>query len=165
MSWLGGHRPQRGGQLGQVPDIREVGGRKLAPGDPVADCPPVGSPVKERGPRNPAQGRVEALTDGNNLCPAARFMLAAHIFGGAPPIDAQRTADSQPGPGEPETLPGNLSKDLGLPRQLVVVKLGWLQDHITGDPGCALPAAQRDRAGAGDAEGGEDIRRWLTRHR
>lgn len=33
------------------------------------------------------------------------------------------------------------SKDLGLPRQLVLVKLGRLQDHITGDPGRALPAA------------------------
>jgi hypothetical protein len=68
-------------------------------------------------------------------------MVAAHILGGAPPIDGQRTADSQPGPGEPETHQGNLSKDLGLPRQLVLVKLGRLQDHITGDPGCALPAA------------------------
>jgi hypothetical protein len=55
----------------------------------------------------------------------------------------------------------DLRADPGLPIPLGLIDIGWLQDHVTGYPGPACPAAQRDRAGPGRAERGEHpLRRW-----
>jgi hypothetical protein len=161
----GGDGAQREDQLGQVPDVGELAGGYLAPGDSVADGPPAGSLVKERRPPNPAHGRVEALANRDDLGPAACLVRAGHILSGAPSIDAQRTVGSPPGPGQPETNRRNLGEDLGLPRQFFqVVDVHWLEDHITGGPGHALPTAQRNWARSGNTESGE-YRRWRERHR
>jgi hypothetical protein len=137
----------------------------ISPRGLVADRPPAGSLIKESWPPNPAQGRVEALTNRDDLWPAAWLARAGHILGGAPSIDAQRAVGSPTGPGQPETSQRNVGEDLGLPRQFFqVVDVRRLEDHITGRPGHALPTAQRNRARSGNTESGE-YRRWRERHR
>jgi hypothetical protein len=90
-------------------------------------------------------------------------VLAAHVLGRAPAIDAERSADGSQGPGEPESIARDLRIDPGLPFQLFPIEVSWLQDNVTGDPGCSLPAAERERADSGCTECGEyRLRRWLN---
>src|SRR6266498_5273452 len=87
MSWLGA-------DTGRRADLREVAGGVLAPGDAVADGPGAGPVVQESGPGDCAQGSVEALPDGDDLCPTALFVPPGDVLAGAPAIDAERTAGS-----------------------------------------------------------------------
>ena len=76
----------------EVLDMAEPARRQVAPGDRVADRPPVAAASDEVGTRNAGQGCVEALADRDDLRPAPLLVSAGDRLPGAPPVDDQRAA-------------------------------------------------------------------------
>ena len=90
ISWLGsGERSQRRHESCQVLHVRELSGGKIAPGDPIADCPWIGVASDEVRPRNFDQSGMETLAGGDDLRPAPLLVPPFERLSGRPPIDDQ----------------------------------------------------------------------------
>ncbi|HEY5358718.1 MAG TPA: hypothetical protein VIJ82_13755 [Streptosporangiaceae bacterium] len=129
-----GHGAERGGELRKVTDVPEVAGRFLPPGDAVADSPGAGPVTRESGPGDAPQGGVEALADGDDLCPAAPLVLARDVLSGAPPVDTERAVGRMPGRGQPESIARGLRAGPGLPGQFSLIEVSRLEDQVSGEP-------------------------------
>jgi hypothetical protein len=89
-------RPERRRESRQVLDASELPGRKLTPGDALADRPVVRAAIEKRRPRDCGDRGVEALPDSDDLRPGAFSVLAGQVLPGTPAVaDAAQPRDAK----------------------------------------------------------------------
>jgi hypothetical protein len=139
---------ERPGQPLQVPDVFEMRGRDLAPGNPVAGGPGVVARVQEGGPVHVGQRGVKPLADRDDIGPPAAFALSGDVFGSGPALDPYLAAGRAELPGNPEPISVDTGVGRGQPLKFRHALVSGLEHDSVRPPRGALTTWQRHHPNA-----------------